>query len=1447
MKRFLFSLLIGFAVFLTHDVCGDEFFSPYETMRLTFDFQGFDPGLNDMELVGDHLWRRDIEITESSFEVLFVAESNFSNSWNVANQPHSSLPMAHIATPFGGNIEVANNSDNTSFRFYFNDETLVYSIFLLNNTGNNLLYNGGFEERGSLSSRAAYWQYNRPTRHGDFWGNARRQQATAEARNGDGLGAIMGSNLAQGNTNGGFWQDAPVEPGLEYEAEMYFRRQNIAWNAAVKELKIEFFDFNFDNMLAVHTQPLEIQSTDGTWDSTRLTAVAPPGAAWGRVVLNFEGIGSSSALSIDDVSFHAIEANRSQDFDQWTGSTFDSCHSFSGWQICTGKVVSVEELVVGSETSLVNVARSGLALSLAPGSGHSIRSPLLPSVGAIRFWYRNGAIVDEGGPDPVVDPVSLLVQTSSDGENWNDEGTLTDITTLSYRQYQVFPNIPNPRYIRIVKTSGTNRLLLDDIEITAGGDNPRFQPFEGWPVPAESFGNHLHQGWDIIDGRVTTTGAKSGYSAEIQADEFNDTGVVSPLFGRGYGQITFSYARGNNGLAPAHLQLESSPDGSSWTPLATISNISSRSYNEFDMYFYEPEAAMIRIANIFSPLTEVVPVTIIDEPFNDGSSPAPEGWTFDSGIGEYTTAFVPDQPALQFNNNNQSITTPILTNPTNVSFYIRGAGSSGSAFIVEGRSNGNWSQILRIDPIPTTFNADANTVSISVPSSTVQIRFRYERSSGNCALDDVVIQGFAGAEQPGQTLMLDDISIRRPVEFRNQDFDTWPIENSLGKHSHQGWVADNGVISPAFAFEGNALQLRASISGGGSYFVDFEGPNETKLGYASGTVELSGIEWDLTEALIGTLDNDWKNGDRSVRLRGYAESSMTMLQDKPNGIGTISFGYRRFGTDPQVNWRVEYSTTGGSSWTQIGSDFTGGATEEVFLETVNVPGNVRIRIICVDGGSQNRRLNIDDIEITDFDGGPGGDFEAASITSPIFASGIGSISFRYRNRNSNPEGNQILTLDVQTSSDGETWTTWGDLITVDSNEYQRFDFFIPEAQQATAQQGRIRLIDGSERVVIDDIRMGPPRPPASLILSAWTDPEAPFTNDTVRIVSRAVRRNGADDVELTLHYRFGSEGPFTNSAMNVDSGNYISEVEFPPLPRGSRVEYYIEATFSGPGAISPSFYPAGGPANPDFYAIPRAKPGSAWINEVNFRLPTFGAATYEFIELAGRAGTDISGWSILVQNGAAPNFNILGYYVIPESTVIQNQHEGYGFFVLAGGSGSHLHDLPLTNSIEVGSLGIRLMNEAGGTEQEWSFNTFIVGYERGGNDDNFEFDFEDTGAGLTGFGSLGENFEWGSDQELTPGAPNVGQTFEPFDPPDPDPDDDIEIVDIDFSPSQITIITDGNTGSWTLIPEYSTDLFVQPQQWTLVPGVTDTPSGTENTLTFSPPTTNRVMMFRIRR
>ncbi len=167
--------------------------------------------------------------------------------------------------------------------------------------------------------------------------------------------------------------------------------------------------------------------------------------------------------------------------------------------------------------------------------------------------------------------------------------------------------------------------------------------------------------------------------------------------------------------------------------------------------------------------------------------------------------------------------------------------------------------------------------------------------------------------------------------------------------------------------DSETLVLTVNPSGGGggpSYTVDFE--DGTKTAYASGSVTLSGISWNMTEALIGAGDaNDFKNGLKSARLRGYSTSVISMLADKTGGIGTISFAHRRYSTDAQVEWIVDYSTDNGTNWTEAGR-FTPGAVAATFSASVNSATASRIRIRTEAAGATNRRANVDDITITSF-------------------------------------------------------------------------------------------------------------------------------------------------------------------------------------------------------------------------------------------------------------------------------------------------------------------------------------------------------------------------------------------------------------------------------------------------------------------------------------------------
>lgn len=267
-----------------------------------------------------------------------------------------------------------------------------------------------------------------------------------------------------------------------------------------------------------------------------------------------------------------------------------------------------------------------------------------------------------------------------------------------------------------------------------------------------------------------------------------------------------------------------------------------------------------------------------------------------------------------------------------------------------------------IDTTPAVFNlAPANGQSFVSIDTDLVIVFNQNVNAGTGnveiynAATDTLVESVAVASSmiTGDTLT---IELTDPLDFGT----TYYVLVDAGIVENDSLEAFPGITSDT------EWVFTTVIDG---YFIDFEGAGETKGSYATGTVTLSGLDWNMTEALIGTLANDFKNGARSARLRGYGTSAMTMLSDHTSGAGTMSFSYRRHGTDAQVAWLVEYSVNGGISWLPVGSPFTAPANDDVqtFSEQVEVGGNIRFRIRQDGtGGTSNNRLNIDDITLTNF-------------------------------------------------------------------------------------------------------------------------------------------------------------------------------------------------------------------------------------------------------------------------------------------------------------------------------------------------------------------------------------------------------------------------------------------------------------------------------------------------
>lgn len=216
-------------------------------------------------------------------------------------------------------------------------------------------------------------------------------------------------------------------------------------------------------------------------------------------------------------------------------------------------------------------------------------------------------------------------------------------------------------------------------------------------------------------------------------------------------------------------------------------------------------------------------------------------------------------------------------------------------------------------------------------------------------------------------------------EFHNMDpVDMLEYDRTLAigvvqQHDGNPFILDTTLVTRAF-YSGD-FEFDSEIAEG-DYFANFEAESKPS-GYVDGPVSLSGVVWNLNNALIGTDAADMKIGTKSARLRHQtdAPASLVMNDFLPNGLGTISFLYARsnFSNDRNPTaptFVVEYTTDSKSAdpvnWTQLG--------DPISLDGIDVlqefrydlqepnPGRIRIRSIS---GSNGRRFNIDNIFITE--------------------------------------------------------------------------------------------------------------------------------------------------------------------------------------------------------------------------------------------------------------------------------------------------------------------------------------------------------------------------------------------------------------------------------------------------------------------------------------------------
>lgn len=242
----------------------------------------------------------------------------------------------------------------------------------------NQLLNPGFEQQGATTNHPLYWHRDDPDQHGEVWGSAGR---VAWRSHGGSWECTIRGTWAGLGTTGGFWQERPALPGRTYTFSSWFWADS-TWSASRQGLKIEFLSGQPVGTNYLQATTSTFSGVGQTWTQKAMSATAPAGAEWVRVVIFAEGAGANGALQFDDLRLDplgAVPLTVSSDHGSPIPPT--GTHLYNLGSVLTN---SVEEQVSLGGTQFLCTGWSMAGNDPQSGTGHTMTMTL--TNGALLTW-----------------------------------------------------------------------------------------------------------------------------------------------------------------------------------------------------------------------------------------------------------------------------------------------------------------------------------------------------------------------------------------------------------------------------------------------------------------------------------------------------------------------------------------------------------------------------------------------------------------------------------------------------------------------------------------------------------------------------------------------------------------------------------------------------------------------------------------------------------------------------------------------------------------------------------------------------------------------------------------------------------------------------------------------------------------------------------------------------
>jgi Lamin Tail Domain len=864
----------------------------------------------NMMKISSSLWQSDHFITNNGAVTLRFACTNSIEYWGGTNASTSyALPATGYLQPTSTNFIQVTGLTTGRYRILFDQLTGVFSFrqSYEETAGINLFENPGFETTTLPEGGDAL-----PWLGSQSWP---KQVADGfPPHSGNWCGVIHGVFQTGWDNFGSFSQDVLVTSGKTYRASAWFRASP-EWVASTMQIKVEWLNATNGSLGEETTLNIPALTTD--WVKYSVQGTAPSNASIAHVVFLCAGADSFGTMQIDDAEF-SIASDRTQNFDTWGVLTNFAAFS-PDWSVTSGRVI--QNVPPGRPPATVMISQyvegtgNNKAIEIYNGTRSNIN---LAAEGYVLQQYNNGSL----SPSVSIFLTGILPENEclvfgrpDDPTNYAPNIAISGLPNLVTNKYITF----NGDDVIVLRQGGPSGARVDRVGLVATNATGSF-----WSRTAQ---NHT-----LRRNPTIYTGTVSGISAEFPLDEwimydnddFTDLGqhdlsftdpnepytpagyslllntnaiLMSGELPGGLGDVSF-WSRTESMSPPVTISIESAPSESGpWTTNDILENIASSNFSYSTTAINQAGHLYLRFRQIDGGtnrfrIDEInVSEYSINRRFEDFNAWTDPIYASPGDYSRYGWSILND--AVISPNGGVSATRAALISPTNGEVLTPAfeGGVGEVVFYAEADDPSSPARLL----LQTTIDGGSNWFTQGTYSTSTDDSFATWLYITNFGAQARIV--FDPSYSSGDVL-IDNVDIRAPALYRNQNFNGWPATSDYATESHQGWSIANCAVDSQYARESQAARLNSTV---GSYI---QGPY------------------------------------------------------MPEGVGTFSFWMRKINEgDSAANIEIQLSDNG-TAWTTFATVSPASAEYEEVTFFVGTQTNYFLRLYHSSG---NARLAVDDI------------------------------------------------------------------------------------------------------------------------------------------------------------------------------------------------------------------------------------------------------------------------------------------------------------------------------------------------------------------------------------------------------------------------------------------------------------------------------------------------------